>query len=243
MQVISAWRTEAGRLRTSNEDNLFCDGLWLENGRQICGDSFRKERRFHTYAVADGMGGEKYGEVASVLAMRTLAKFDTADAGRHLPEFIRQANLEVCEETMRRSVSSMGAAIAALTIAEDQAVICNLGDCRIYRYDGSGLTQLSVDHRSDAQGFMKGTLTQHLGVPEEEFLVEPYVKTESKLKPGTIFLLCTDGLTDMITDAEMESIFQKFRRELPQKLADALVKEALHLGGRDNVTAMVIMIR
>lgn len=243
MQVISAWRTDAGRVRTSNEDNLFCDGLWLEDGQVMYGDSCREDRRFHTFAVADGMGGEKYGEVASLLAMRTLAEFDAADAGQRLPEYIRTANLEVCKETARRSVSGMGAAVAVLTIAEGRAAICNLGDCRIYRYDGNGLTQLSEDHRSEAQGLSRGTLTQHLGVPEDEFLVEPYVKTEISLEPETIFLLCSDGLTDMLTDAQIELVFQKLRGTAPQKLADVLVKAALHFGGRDNVTAMIIKIR
>ena len=243
MHVVSGWRTDTGKVRTSNEDNLFWNGIWIENGKAAGRYQPEAERSFYVFAVCDGMGGERYGEVASMLAMRTLAAYDTPDLGLRFPAYIEEANLAVCREMERRSVSHMGAAIAVMAVTEQRLAICNLGDCRIYRFDHEGLMQLSVDHRAEAPGIGKGVLTQHLGIPEEEFLLEPFVRNDLKPEKDSIYLLCSDGLTDSVSDDQLEEIMRNGRQGPPQQLADRLVAEALAGGGKDNVTAIVIMIR
>ncbi|MBQ9015860.1 MAG: serine/threonine-protein phosphatase [Firmicutes bacterium] len=242
MRVICAGKTTAGRIRTSNEDNLFLDGIWIEDGKQAGQRPAEGERLWHTYGVCDGMGGESYGEIASLLAVKTLADFDRPDLAQHFRDYIAQANRLICEETQRRLVNRMGAAVAVLSIAEDRAAICNLGDCRIYRFGSEGLRQLSRDHREQSPGLGKGTLTQHLGIPEDDFLLEPYILTDIPLEEETVFLLCSDGLTDMIPDGMLEALLREHGRETPASVAGRLLHAAAEQGGRDNITAMVVQI-
>ncbi len=230
MRIDYGWKTSAGKIRSQNEDSLFA-------GNRV-------------FAVFDGMGGASYGEVASLLATQTLEVFAEHDklacGGPELEEalgdYITIANDIICEEMRQRSVSSMGAAAAVLVLHEDRASICNLGDCRIYRQDGSGLNQLSCDDRTKAPMHSGTVLTQHLGVPREEFLLEPHIVTDMDAQPGQIFLLCSDGLTDMLQEEKIREIIQRLAGSPAQKIADALVEAALESGGRDNVTALIVKL-
>lgn len=241
MQVRAACKTSPGLIRTSNEDNVYLDGAWIEDGKQA-GKPFEEGgRSCHVYAVCDGMGGESYGEVASLIAVKELASFDGPDLPDRFCDYIRSANRMICEEASRRLVSRMGAAIALLVITGDTASVCNLGDCRIYQYDERGLRQLSLDHRTDMPGLGKGMLSQHLGIPEEEFLLEPTV-SRIPLSGRTMFLLCSDGLTDMVPDQPLQELLAENIQETPAVIAGKLLAAAAERGGRDNITALVVSV-
>ena len=164
---------------------------------------------------------------------------DLADRFR---EYIETANRAICEETSRRLVSRMGAAIAILNLTEDRASVCNLGDCRVYQYDDRGLRQLSSDHRSDMPGWGKGMLTQHLGIPEEEFVLEPHIIRNILIDRKTLFLLCSDGLTDMVREQTLEEQLRENAEEAPSAIAGKLLMAAAGQGGRDNITALVVRV-
>ena len=96
MHVNVACKTTPGRIRTSNEDNVYLDGVWLDDGKQKGHPRTSEGRPFHTYAVCDGMGGESFGEIASLLAVKTLADWDgpeLADRFRERAEQVYQAIL------------------------------------------------------------------------------------------------------------------------------------------------------
>ena len=242
MRVSGACKTTPGRIRTSNEDNVYLDGIWLEDGIQKGHSQTSEGKPFHTFAVSDGMGGESFGEVASLLAVKTLSACDGPDLADRFREYIETANRAICEETSRRLVSRMGAAIAILNLTEDRASVCNLGDCRVYQYDDRGLRQLSSDHRSDMPGWGKGMLTQHLGIPEEEFVLEPHIIRNILIDRKTLFLLCSDGLTDMVREQTLEEQLRENAEEAPSAIAGKLLMAAAGQGGRDNITVLVVRV-
>lgn len=252
MRIISAAVTHVGNVRASNEDDLYLDGYRPEGkeaedscSRQDGSRCFLvtgndRDRDWHAFAVSDGMGGERYGEVASRIAVDTLAEFDGPDLGGRLAEYFREANARVCAEMQRRSVSSMGAAAAVLFIGGNTASVSNLGDCRVYGFQDGTMEQLSRDHRTDSPGLYAGALTQHLGIPPEEFLIEPHLLEHIPVREGDVFLLCSDGLTDMLPDDAIREILTERKDEAPEGIAQRLLEAALDRGGRDNVTAAVV---
>jgi len=223
--------SRAGRVRTQNQDRFWCAG-----GAQP-----------KAFAVFDGMGGERQGDAAARIAAeafagcapRLLQMLADADAGggagRAFGDAVRRMNDAVCAYAKAHRVASMGSTAAALVFAGGAAHHCNVGDSRVYRYRGRELQQLSQDHRRTGQGGAT-FLTQHLGVPEEEFLLSPHTGSVA-LRPGDRFLLCTDGLTDMAPDKEIASVFSK--HETPADIAEALSTMAFDRGGKDNITVVV----
>lgn len=242
MHVNVACKTTPGRIRTSNEDNVYLDGVWLEDGKQKGHPRTSEGRPFHTYAVCDGMGGESFGEIASLLAVQTLAEWDGPDLTDRFREYIDAANRRICDEASRRLVNRMGAVIAILRLSEGRAAICDLGDCRVYQYDDRGLRQLSEDHRTDLPGIGEGMLTQNLGIPEDEFVLEPHIIRDIQIDRETLFLLCSDGLTDMVTDQMLEENLREKAGETPAAIAGELLMAAARQGGRDNITALVVQV-
>ncbi len=259
MHIAGAGMTHVGNVRASNEDNLYLDGWYPDRmetdsncsqdhgGR--CFHIIRSDttgqgtgRDWHAFAVSDGMGGERYGEVASRIAVETLAESDGPGLSFRMDEFIQKANDRVLQEMSLRAVSRMGAAVAVLAITEGGAAVCNLGDCRIYRFDGTDLEQLSVDHRTNSPAIYAGTLTQHLGVPRDEFILEPHIVTGIPVKAGDIYLLCSDGLTDMLSDERIGQILESMADDAPERIAADLIGAALDRGGKDNVTVIIVKI-
>ena len=136
----------------------------------------------------------------------------------------------------------MGATLAGIVFMKGAIYTFNLGDSRVYLNRDKMLTQLSVDHvdqRATFSRHVKPSLTQHLGIDEEEFLVEPSI-ARCDPSAGDRFLLCSDGLTDMLADQEIGSLLQSSRTM--QAAVESLIAASLERGGRDNVTAIVCEI-
>jgi len=134
----------------------------------------------------------------------------------------------------------MGTTAAILMCGTDSLDIFNVGDSRIYRFRGKKITQLSYDHVEASDYAGKSPLTQCLGIHESEFLLEPHI-VEDVYKKNDIYLLCSDGITDMISDKELENVFQK-RMNIPET-AQTLMDRALKNGGVDNITVIVCQVR
>lgn len=199
------------------------------------------------FAVFDGIGGENFGEQASHAAAKQMSQTVKAAAGRfrfpkkYLRRLTTQMNLAVFQKQEKYRVSKMGTTMVSLYFAGWYVYICNVGDSRAYLLRNGKLEQLSVDHVIKRPGSKKkAPLSRYLGTDPGEVLVEPDI-TKRKIARGDVYLLCSDGLTDMLTEAEITDVI------LQSANADAcverLVQEALKHGGRDNITAIVCRLK
>ena len=254
--VDGAARTHTGRVRSNNEDNFYLQGRYREDVEQgedeaVCRAS---DRRFLA-AVADGMGGEEQGEKASLMAVRALKPCSFGEISSQAAAAVDEANREICEEIENQGGRRMGSTLVSLYMDEGKAVCCNVGDSRAYLLREGKLSQLSVDHNKAGRMVELGVLTpeqaarhpsrheltQHLGIFADEMVIEPAVSQTVELEDGDLFLLCSDGLTDMVSMEDLKAVLSG--GVSPQEMAKELVRLALAGGGRDNVTVIVLQIR
>lgn len=255
IKITAAAISNIGCLRKNNEDNFYIQGKIRRNPEQPNGQALYRGRDTRTlFAVADGMGGEEYGEIAAQITVQHLRGCAFEDITGTAEACIRAANEAICREMIARGKKRMGSTLAALYIDNGQAVSCNVGDSRVYLCRENRLQQLSVDHNRAQMMIRMGmltpeqarthrdrhVLTQNLGIFEEELLIEPAFSEPVALNPGDIFLLCSDGLTDMVTD---EEIAAQLSSGTAMQQAKRLTDLALAHGGRDNVTVAVVQIR
>lgn len=154
-------------------------------------------------------------------------------------------NGAVCARAAELDSGRMGSTAVLLYLNAREAWVCNVGDSRAFLLRDGELRQLSVDHTDAgllaAQGVRgrKPALTQHLGIRPEEMVLEPHFFRE-KLRPGDWYLLCSDGLTDMVSEEEIRSAAETApdAGQCVRKLTEA----ALENGGRDNVTVIAVRI-
>ena len=251
MQIASGGVTNVGRVRTNNED------------------CFRILEAHNLFVLSDGMGGEAHGEVASALAVETVVKHCLApedkDATlifadipptwsaktRVLANAVHLANKNIYESAQAHPEQhGMGATLTALWIDERRFSLAHVGDSRAYLLRGGTLQQLTGDHSLVAEQVRRGILTlaeaersemqsvllRALGArPEIEVDAE-----EHTLFDRDILLLCSDGLTRMVTDPEIAGTLQA--EPDPVRAANRLVELANEQGGADNITVVVIRV-
>lgn len=252
--------THAGRIRTENEDNYSLNGRLTYNGDLKKGSAFvqKMTEPFHL-AVCDGMGGESYGELASGIAVETLAKNaeDVYESGEDfsfaISNTLNEANDKICNEITARG-ARMGTTLAAIYAVKGSVICVNIGDTRIYHFSKGMLEQISFDHTHaqsivDAGGIPQAKmgsipdakrLTKHLGVFPHESNLSPNISVIDDVDDGDVIMLCTDGLTDMIADSDIAEIISK--GESPQDVSGKLIRKALGNGGKDNVTVITAFI-
>lgn len=252
-QLHAACGCHTGRIRSGNEDNFYFNGRHLgqeNNGMEGTAAAKYLLTGECCFGVFDGMGGVEFGEVASYTAVKTL-KEKMALLNEHLAsprpfleEAIRDMNLAVCAESQRLASGRMGSTAAMLMFVPDEVYVCGLGDSRVYRLRDSQLMQLSRDDVErfppDMEVKRKPRLTQYLGVFPEDLILEPYI-AKGELQKDDIYLICSDGLTDMLTNLEIYNCLKSHASV--RKAAEHLISEALKNGGRDNVTVIVIKVQ
>lgn len=244
--------THEGRIRANNEDNFFVCGKYKENTAvNRIYTSQKNTYAEYLYSVCDGMGGIDCGEVASLVAVKQIYQCYKKEKFS-LKDCVLKCNTAVCNEMEKYSGVKMGSTLAALYIRENNATVCNVGDSRVYKFSQNTLTQLSTDHTqansmlhmrliTEEQALVhpsRHVLTQHLGIFEEEMLISPFVSEVVEINSGDMFLLCSDGLTDMLTDSEISDILH--RHKSLKVAAGELCKAALEHGGRDNITIVLV---
>lgn len=257
MKIESAGGTHVGKIRVNNEDNFYINGYYKKDVTEnIKAVEDNIERQRYTYAICDGMGGESLGELASLRAVQALSVYDSESLQHLVTAFVDEANQEICKEIEKNHGKRMGTTLAMLIINHEKAEICNIGDSRVYQLRNARLKQLSQDHtrvqnmvevgiisREEAKNNkLKNILTQHLGIFPNEFIIEPYIRKDIILRQGDLFLLCSDGITDMITDCELEQLLIAYKEDSPKKIVHELVCQALKSGGKDNISAIVVKI-
>ena len=268
-QIEYAYTCHIGKIRNNNEDNFWCCGDSLEaqnQGMSHIRSGYMKQSEYPLLAVFDGMGGESCGEMAAFLAAEACGEhFKTAKDGirndpeEFLNEICESMNQAICDYGRTNKINSMGTTAALLAFAEDAVYSCNLGDSRIYKSDREKFYQISQDHVLGRSLFGKAPLTQYLGMEEENLgydigmqgrqlyecaimdtvvVLPEYSRQEIKI--GDRFLLCSDGITDMLSDGEIADILS---RDTPvAKTVEILVDRALKKGGRDNITVVLCEI-
>jgi serine/threonine protein phosphatase PrpC len=243
-EIRIAYLTHQGRVRDHHEDSIAVGPRILTEPMNATG-----EARFSLGApvvamVADGMGGHPAGEVASRMAIEHLvaafarAEGTTPDVGALLLAANALLFEDMAEHPERRA---MGTTVAGLRIDANRILAYNVGDSRIYRTDGDALVQLSIDdtpRRPPAfagLAFRTGELTQCLGGTYARTRIDPHL-FEEPLVPGRTYLICSDGLYDMVPDRVV-------RECIDDQLApsvDRLFERAMRAGGEDNISVILL---
>jgi serine/threonine protein phosphatase PrpC len=230
----SAGRTDAGRVRRRNEDSFVLDPP--------------------LFAVADGMGGAQAGEVASRMAAAAFREYHEADRlepGERVQAIIQEANRRIYERAHTDSeASGMGTTVTAAILTGGRVSIGHVGDSRAYRIRDGKLEQLTEDHSLVADLMRSGRLTPEEADahPQRSVITralgtDPEVDVDTvaiNAEPGDLFLLCSDGLTTMVSE---EDILRTVK-EAPtlDEAARNLVRAANTGGGEDNVTVVLFRV-
>jgi len=249
--LAMAVRTDPGKMRANNEDAVFCDA---GSGLAI---------------LADGMGGYNAGEVASGMATSLLAESlgramsevaaqapgETGLRSIHLQlwELIDEANTEIYFVAQSDSrCFGMGTTLVVAWFYDNGLTVAHVGDSRLYRLREGCLEQITRDHSllqeqldsgmispAQARAFhARNLVTRAVGV---EPGVEPEIQ-DVDVQVGDVFLLCSDGLSDMMEDGEIAWTLREYGAD-PAIAADRLVEMANDNGGRDNVSVIVVKVR
>lgn len=227
-------RTHCGKVRPSNQD------AFLE-----------RPGRYPLYAVADGMGGHRGGNVASAMAVDSLRAIDASLVPDEtaLSAAVMDANARIWQRQLNDlSLSGMGTTLTALWEAPDFLVLAHVGDSRAYRLRGGVLTQMTLDHSLVGELLRSGAITTEMArnYPYRN-IVTRAVGTEASIVcdvlradrlPGDRWLLCSDGLTEYAGNDQI----QRALALSVEEAADTLLAVALNGGGRDNITLIVLEV-
>ena len=256
-KIFFSCRSEVGFVRKNNEDNFYCNGEILNKGKIFINGTVESSCIF---AVCDGMGGEAHGELASLITVNVLKEHaknikSAISLSENVDEavqiFITDANNKICK-IMRENSFRMGTTIALVVISDNSVMAYNIGDSRIYKFHNNVISQISVDHTVAEQKIKMGLLTKEearhdkskhvltrcIGVFEDEMILTPDIIPSFNIEDKLRLLLCSDGLTDMLSDQQIQDILLA---NIDSKSAvNILVDSALQNGGRDNITCLLI---
>ena len=244
--IYAACGCNVGKIRKSNEDNFCFDNRHLEIQNNGISELLRFDSKIKNgicFAVFDGMGGENFGEYASFAAADRLLKSKTETPRiNSLGKLIEELNAAVVDEQRKLLTTKMGTTMASIHFSQSGVFVCNVGDSRVYRFRRGNLLQLSVDHNERHLNCLssKSGLTQYLGLDPEEVLLDPHI-LKRNIESGDIYLLCSDGLTDMVSDYDIHSILSD-DSDICQK-TEKLINSAISNGGKDNITVILCCIK
>ena len=223
--------THVGQVRTGNEDSLLADN--------------------NVFMVADGMGGHNAGEVASLMAVEQLREAaGSIIAETDLVQALEQANEVIYAESMTNHLHhGMGTTLAAMVVLENNTlVVAHVGDSRVYIWHEGSLSRLSKDHSYVQELVDEGIVSieearthPRRNIVTRALGIDADVEVEANTFPVTVgawYVLCSDGLVDEISDADIVKVLE--RCTSPHEAAQALVDAANAAGGRDNITVIVV---
>jgi protein phosphatase len=223
--------THVGQVRTGNEDSLLADN--------------------NVFMVADGMGGHNAGEVASLMAVEQLREAASGIiAETDLVQALESANEVIYAESMTNHLHhGMGTTLAAMVVLDNNSiVVAHVGDSRVYMWHEGALTRLSKDHSYVQELVDEGIVSieearthPRRNIVTRALGIDADVEVEANTFPVTVgawYVLCSDGLVDEISDADIAKVLE--RCTSPHEAAQALVDAANAAGGRDNITVIVV---
>ena len=242
-----ATATDSGMVRSHNEDSIAADG---EVGLAV---------------LADGMGGYNAGEVASGIAVELIKaemkkaladkkpeELDDQGAERLITENARRANAAIYHASQSQpQYSGMGTTLVVALWHDNRISVGHVGDSRLYRLRAGVLEQVTRDHSLLQEQIDSGMITkeqarhsQHKNLVTRAVGIDPEVEAEVHtypVQPGDIFLLCSDGLNDMVIDEDIQNTLASLAANLPLA-AQQLVQQANDNGGRDNVSVILVRV-
>jgi PPM family protein phosphatase len=242
-------QTDVGRARQNNED------------------AYKIEASLNLYVLSDGIGGEEQGEVASAIAVETVVGHCLEAENHHAAPLFVEPRPDISERTNRLASAAtlanrkifdsaasdperrrMGATIVAAWLQGERMSLVHVGDSRAYLLRGGSLDQLTADHSLVAEQVRRGVLTpQEAETSQLQSVLIRALGSEERVEvdadehvllEGDTLLLCSDGLTRMVSDPEIASTLMTV--EPPQAAAERLVDLANEYGGLDNVTVIVV---
>ena len=230
--ILSAFRTDVGKVRANNQDALIVS------------------EKLRLYGVADGMGGHKGGEVASTSARDDLLREleGKTPSVAALSGAIEEVNRQIYHQQEHDdALTGMGTTLSVRWMSDNFVYIGHVGDSRVYLLRDGEFKQMTLDHslveqlvregvltEEEAQNHpMRNIITRAIGTDES---VEVDVVVEERRK-GDLWLACSDGLHGLVDDRQMRDALRQYA---PEKAADVLLKAALDAGGRDNVTLVIV---
>jgi len=230
MPATFATATHTGLIRKTNEDALFA--------------------RDPVFVVADGMGGAQAGEVASAMAIQAFDEFVPGNGATEeaLAKLITNISLEIHKLAVAdRAHAGMGTTLTAAIVDGNRVVLAHVGDSRAYLWRGDSLSQLTEDHSLVGEMLRSGQITsaeaeEH---PQRSIItralgVDSEIEIDSRSvewQPGDVFLLCSDGLYSMVSDADIAAVMAQ-GGDLGSR-AGELVEAANAAGGRDNISVVL----
>ena len=268
--------THIGNRRANNEDNFFIGEFITRDEQSLISQTGVREINKSVcldgtinriFAVSDGMGGHKNGEVASSMAVEAIREFTrkhlTAACRKDQQKFlfvqnfqqmIHQTNLEMLHYYEGdHELDNMGTTLSGLIMFADEAVAFNVGDSSTYLFMNDVLNKLTVDD-NEAERFSDidnasleangKRLTKYLGMPESNGLLSARISEPIALREGQIYIIASDGLTDSLSTEEIKDIIKKSQVEKIE-ISKQLVESALGAenGGSDNVTVVVLKVQ
>lgn len=251
--------SNTGAVRTVNEDNYYIDELGIRDAECV-------ERKIEfelvdrrTFAVFDGMGGESLGDVASKLSAEVMCDFSEKikfSSPTELPSVISDclstANNKICYMTREKKCGTSGSTAAIVSLDRYYTGVFSIGDSRVYSYKNGILRCITEDQTLAVKKLKANIYTEEealtspdahkltsfigidnrgIGISAQEY--GPFTTEEQ------FFLICSDGLTDMCSDSEIQNVFQD---KTENNIAEILTELAIKNGGADNVTCIVIQI-
>ena len=225
--------TDTGRQRRANEDSLLA--------------------RAPLFVVADGMGGAQAGEVASRIAVEAFQRglTETSHPELELAALAREANARIHELSHANAEQAgMGTTLTAVYVGEQEVAIAHVGDSRAYCLRDGELLRLTDDHSLVDELLRQGRLTPEEAVehPQRSVITralgpEGMVEVDTRsfrARPGDVYLLCSDGLTTMISEEQISA--ELLAHERLRDAGEALIAAANQAGGRDNITVVLIRL-
>ncbi|MFO7990778.1 MAG: protein phosphatase 2C domain-containing protein [Thermoplasmata archaeon] len=247
-------KSDVGQRKSLNEDSF---GIWYTNVDD-------NERGI--FIVADGVGGEERGEVASKTAVSTITnelipllcktdKVDNQELIQRVSDSIKSANLKILDESEKNNIKRMATTVSMAVLYDDFLVIANVGDSRTYVHRGDNLTRITKDHsllenlvdrgkltredvetpRSDKARMNENVVTKVLGNKKD---IEPDLFSLHIYNGYDIFICC-DGVTDLLSDKEIESILSEDESSA-KDICDEIVSLSNERGGKDNITVVYV---
>ncbi len=239
--IVFAELTDVGMRRANNQDSLACLPARTPE---------RFSERGHLFVIADGMGAHAAGELASRMATEKIAMQFFRSPSPTTVEAIRGAVIDANDEIHQRGQNNpeflnMGTTASTLVLTPGGAYVAHVGDSRVYRLRGSLMEQLTFDHSlvwemeasgQTIQGVPKNVITRSLG---PNAVVDVDVEGPFPMEAGDQFLLCSDGLTGMVEDAEIGALLGCLPAD---KAVRVLVDLANLRGGPDNTSVIIVRV-
>lgn len=239
--MIGFGNTDVGKFRKVNQDYVYINNEPIGSLDNL-------------YIVADGVGGHKAGEVASEVAIDSFEQFIYETEDDEVLDLLVSALAYANEQVFNlaktnKQYENMGTTLLATTIKNNKIFIAHVGDCRLYGIRNNKIAQMTSDHTYVMDLFKAGVISKEEAENSKESnVLTRALGTEKNVKADAlfcdvfeddIFIMCSDGLSDMLTDDEIFKLASK--KSVPtQEKVENLIQEANNNGGRDNIAVIII---